>query len=61
MAEFEKKKKHVDVAIMKESTLRLHYSGSKSFQFNNIKSMQLDRTNQINVTSWWRHGLIVHC
>lgn len=51
MVEFEKNQRHVDVQIIKESTLRLHYSGSKSFQFNNIKSMQLERTNWINVTS----------
>lgn len=56
-----KKKIHMDVPISNESTLKLHYSGSKSFQFNNIKSMQLERTNWINVTSWRRHGLIVHC
>lgn len=55
IAEFEKnktKQRHVDVPFVKESTLRLHYSGSNSLQFNNIKSMQLERTNSINVTSW---------
>lgn len=54
IAEFQKKPKkqrHVDVPVRKESTLRLHYNGSKNFQFNNIKSMQLERTNWINVTS----------